>query len=160
MKPYHIATVVGDAYGGEWPRDAFRKHGINYEVSEKNRLQLYLELIPAVNSQRVELPDNRQMKDELRRLERRRGRSGKDSVDHPPLGSDDVANAVAGACNLIIAKAGADLNSFPTSVGKGIGYEIRQAGLGYDDRGPFDRSSRLSVGIPTHWNYNGDDDED
>ena len=28
------------------------------------------------------------------------------------------------------------------------------------DRGPFDRSSRLSVGIRTHWNYNGDDDED
>jgi hypothetical protein len=45
-------------------------------------------------------------------------------------------------------------------VGKGIGYEIRQAGLGCDDRGPFDRSSRLSVGIRTHWNYNGDDDDD
>jgi phage terminase large subunit-like protein len=50
--------------------------------------------------------------------------------------------------------------AIPTSVGRGIGWEIRQAGLGCDDRGPFDRSSRLSVGIRTHWNYNGDDGDD
>ena len=47
-----------------------------------------------------------------------------------------------------------------TGSSRGIGAEIRQAGFGCDDRGLFDRSSRLSVGIPTHWNYNGDDDED
>ena len=33
---------------------------------------------------------------ELRGLERRRGSSGKDRVDHPPGGTDDVANSVAG----------------------------------------------------------------
>ena len=138
LKPYRIHNVTGDAYGGEWPREQFRKHGINYELSEKNRSQLYLELIPAVNSQRVELPDNRQMKDELRRLERRRGRSGKDTVDHPPLGSDDVANAVAGACNLIIAKPGSGLNTLPVGVGKGIGAEIKRAfGSTFDKPNPF-----------------------
>jgi hypothetical protein len=130
LKPYRIHSVTGDAYGGEWPRDAFRKYGIHYEVSEKNRSQLYLELIPAVNSQRVELPDIRQMKDELRRLERRRGKSGKDTVDHPPMGSDDVANAVAGAINLIISKPGSGLNSYPVGVGRGIGADMRRAGLG------------------------------
>jgi len=31
-------------------------------------------------------------------LERRRGKSGKDSIDHPIRGSDDRANAVAGLC--------------------------------------------------------------
>jgi hypothetical protein len=30
-------------------------------------------------------------------LERRTGRSGKDSIDHAPNGHDDLANAVAGA---------------------------------------------------------------
>jgi hypothetical protein len=40
------------------------------------------------------------MKTEFRRLERRRGRSGKDSIDHPPRGSDDIANAVAGVISV------------------------------------------------------------
>ncbi len=33
-------------------------------------------------------------------LERRTSRAGKDSVDHPPGGHDDVANAVAGALTM------------------------------------------------------------
>jgi len=37
----------------------------------------------------------------LAHLERRTHRSGKDSVDHPPHGYDDVANAVCGA--LVVA---------------------------------------------------------
>ena len=117
--PYRIRTITGDAYGGEWPREQFRKHSINYEVSEKNRSQLYLDLIPALNSQRVELPDIRQMIDEFRRLERRRGRSGRDTIDHPAYsGSDDIANAVAGAVSLIISKPGSSLKRYPIGVGK------------------------------------------
>src|SRR5262249_21112889 len=143
------------------PYAEFKKHGITYELSGLNRSQLYLAMIPVLNSKRCELPDDRRMIEEFRRLERRRGRSGKDSIDHPAYGgSDDIANSVAGVVNLVIAKPAINPNALPTSVGKGIGYEIRQAGLGCDDRGPFDRSSRLSVGIPTHWNYNGDNDED
>ena len=45
----------------------------------------------------VDLPDNEYLVKELCALERRRGRSGKDHVDHPPRGRDDLANAVAGA---------------------------------------------------------------
>jgi hypothetical protein len=45
------------------------------------------------------------LKTEFRRLERRRGRSGKDSIDHPPRGSDDTANAVAGAMWLVSQNA-------------------------------------------------------
>jgi hypothetical protein len=33
-------------------------------------------------------------------LERRTARSGKDSVDHPPAGHDDLINAAAGALTL------------------------------------------------------------
>ena len=51
-------------------------------------------------SRRVELLDDDKLKTELRRLERRRGRSGKDGIDHPPRGSDDIANAVAGVISV------------------------------------------------------------
>src|SRR5262249_27593265 len=43
---------------------------------------------------------------EFRRLERRRGRSGKDTIDHPPRGSDDIANAVAGVTWVTLEQAG------------------------------------------------------
>jgi hypothetical protein len=97
LKSYGITGITGDAYAGEWPREQFAKNGVGYEVSEKNKSQLYLELIPALTSKKVELLDNDKLKNELRRLERRRGRSGKDSIDHPAYGgSDDIANSVAG----------------------------------------------------------------
>jgi len=30
LKHYHVRTVTGDRYGGEFPRELFRKHGINH----------------------------------------------------------------------------------------------------------------------------------
>jgi ribosomal protein L37AE/L43A len=43
------------------------------------------------------LLDNKKLISELSSLERRTGRSGRDSIDHPPGGHDDMANAAAGA---------------------------------------------------------------
>jgi hypothetical protein len=127
LKPYRIRTITGDAYAGEFPREQFRKHGIQYELSEKNRSQLYLDLIPAVNSRRVELPDIRPLIEELRRLERKQGRSGKDTVDHPAQLSDDIANAVAGAVSLVLSKPQASRHAYPTGVGRGLGADLRRA---------------------------------
>jgi hypothetical protein len=31
LKNYRITTVIGDRYAGEWPRERFRLHGVNYE---------------------------------------------------------------------------------------------------------------------------------
>jgi len=42
---------------------------------------------------------------QLTGLERRTARSGKDSIDHGPSGHDDLANAVAGAADCIVAAA-------------------------------------------------------
>ena len=53
-------------------------------------------MVPTVCSRRVELLDSDKLKNELRRLERRTARNGRESIDHPPRGSDDIANAVAG----------------------------------------------------------------
>ena len=35
VRSYRCTKVYGDRYGGEWPREQFRKHGVNYECSEK-----------------------------------------------------------------------------------------------------------------------------
>ena len=97
LKGYGLAAVVGDRYAGEWPREQFAKRGVQYYPAEKTKSQLYLELLPAVNSRQVELLDHKRLRAQLERLERRTSRSGKDSVDHPPKGRDDLANAAAGA---------------------------------------------------------------
>src|SRR4030095_12492 len=89
-------------YGGEWPVASFRSHGIAYDRCEKSKAELYLAFVPVTNSGGVELPDGKRLFNELRRLERRRGRTGKDTVDHPPRLHDDSANSVAGVSYLLI----------------------------------------------------------
>jgi len=96
LKTYGICQVTGDRYAGRWPRDEFEKHGVRYDVSELDRNALYLELLAAANSGRIELPPDQKLARQLQALERRTGRSGRDMIDHPPGGHDDLANAVAG----------------------------------------------------------------
>jgi hypothetical protein len=97
IKSYGLRSVTGDRYGGEFPRELFRRHGVDYRISERTRSDLYLTLVPAINSRRVSLLDLTRLEAQLVGLERRTARGGRDSVDHPPGGHDDVANAVAGA---------------------------------------------------------------
>jgi hypothetical protein len=108
LKSYRATSVTGDRYGGEWPREAFRAHGVNYNVAEIPKSDLYLGLLPVVNSGNVELLDIPELLRELRGLERRRGASGRDRVDHGP-GShshDDRANAIAGLVHLLVEEPG------------------------------------------------------
>ena len=102
LKGYGVLNITGDNYAGEWPVAAFRGHGIAYERCEKSKSELYLAFVPVTNSGGVELPDDKRLFNELRRLERRRGRLGKDTIDHPPRLHDDLANSVAGVSYLLI----------------------------------------------------------
>ncbi|WP_294609338.1 hypothetical protein [uncultured Roseovarius sp.] len=104
LKTYGIRRVIGDRYAGRWPRDEFQKHGITYAVSEIDRNGLYLEMLAALNSGCVELPNDRKLSQQLAALERRTGRSGRDMIDHPPGGHDDLANAVAGVVAAVAAQ--------------------------------------------------------
>jgi hypothetical protein len=97
LQAYWIDEVVGDRYAGEWPREQFRKYGIEYETSEQNKSELYQSMLPVMNSGRVELPDNNRLISQLIGLERRTARGGRDSIDHAPHSHDDLVNAVAGA---------------------------------------------------------------
>jgi hypothetical protein len=101
LKGYGVLNVTGDNYAGEWPVASFRSHGIAYERCDKNKSELYLAFVPVTNSSGVELPEDPRLLAQLRRLERKRGRAGKDSVDHPPRLYDDLANSVAGVSYLL-----------------------------------------------------------
>jgi hypothetical protein len=92
---YGVNSVIGDRYAGEWAREPFRNHGIEYQLADMTRSEAYLTMLPAINSGKIELLDDRRLISQLCSLERRTARSGKDSVDHPRGGHDDVINAAA-----------------------------------------------------------------
>jgi hypothetical protein len=97
IKSYGIASVRGDRYGGMWPRERFAVHGIDYQTATQAKSDIYLTLLPLLNSGRVELLDHPRLITQLCALERRTARGGKDSIDHSPGAHDDVVNAAAGA---------------------------------------------------------------
>jgi hypothetical protein len=96
LKSYRITKVQGDRYAGEWPRDRFREHGLMYEPAVKTKSDLYRDMLPAINSRRVDLLDDARLIAQIVGLERRTVRGGRDSIDHAPGARDDLANAVAG----------------------------------------------------------------
>ena len=96
LHQYQVTEVVGDRFGGEFPRELFSQHGIAYVPSTRSKSDLYKELIPLVNAARVELLDLPLLRGQLLSLERKTARGGRDSIDHPPGAKDDVANSVAG----------------------------------------------------------------
>jgi hypothetical protein len=110
LKSYRVQQTIGDSYAGAWPEQEFKKaeNGIQYVQADKNKSELYLNLIPLLSSGEVELPDNKMMLDEFRRLERRRGRSGKDTIDHLPSLHDDIANSVAGLAYVLSGERGSE----------------------------------------------------
>lgn len=98
LRRYGLYRASGDRYAGDWPADAFRRHGVTYTPAEQTKSQIYHELLPALNSHRVELLDNPRLIEQLCGLERRVARGGRDSIDHPqPYGFDDLINAASGA---------------------------------------------------------------
>ena len=96
LKSYRVTRVTGDRYAGEWPRERFREHGIQYDVADRPCSDLYRDLLPLLNSAKVELLDLPRLTAQLCSLERRTSRSSRDSISHPPGGHDDIAAAVAG----------------------------------------------------------------
>ena len=108
LKTYRCATVSGDKYAGEFPRELFQKRGVTYRPSERSKSELYVELLPLINSRRVDLLDDRKAIAQLVGLERRVSRAGKDSIDHAPGGHDDRINSIAGS--LVLATRPQGLN--------------------------------------------------
>ncbi len=114
LKTYRCHSVTGDRYAGQWVVEAFAKHGIAYKHSTLSKAEIYLEAEPLFAQGAVQLLDNRALLTELRQLERRAGGSGRDRVDHPPGGHDDLANSACGALRLA-AKADAVVSFDPSA---------------------------------------------
>jgi hypothetical protein len=106
FRSYGIATIESDRYAGAWPVEAFGCHGVRVEQAARPKSDLYVDLLPLLNSKRIELLDIPRLVTQLVGLERRTARSGKDSIDHAPLAHDDLANAIAGAAALALGHQG------------------------------------------------------
>jgi hypothetical protein len=96
IRPYRANSVLGDRYGAAWVENTFKRFGVSYNPCDLAKSGLYLNLEARINTQQVEMPEDDLLIKELLALERRRQKSGRDAVDHPPRGQDDRANAVAG----------------------------------------------------------------
>ena len=107
LKSYRCSSVVGDRYSGEWVVEAFSKEGIHYRHAELTKSECYLESLPLFSQGVVDLLDVPVLTTELMQLERRTSRSGRDSVDHPPQGRDDHANACCGVLAMLASRTNA-----------------------------------------------------
>jgi hypothetical protein len=95
LRSYGVRRVIGDRYGGEWPKEVFLRNGIAYDVAPRSKSEAFVAMLAHVNGGRVWLPDHPTLRRELNMLERRKSRAGRDLVDHPPGQHDDLANAAA-----------------------------------------------------------------
>jgi hypothetical protein len=95
FRGYRISEISGDRWGSGFVSEQFERRGISYRQSEKPKSDIYKELLPLLNSRRIELLDIPRLSTQLIGLERRTARGGRDSIDHAPGGHDDVINAAA-----------------------------------------------------------------
>src|SRR5215467_11915294 len=84
-------------------------HGANFEFeyirSSRPKGAIYLESLPVFTRGLARLPNYARLIRELRLLERRTHRSGKDTIEHPRNGHDDHANVVCGVLSLLAPPA-------------------------------------------------------
>jgi hypothetical protein len=106
-RDYRVFEIVGDKYAAEWVAQSFRDAGMRYRQEVRSKSDLYLEALPLFTRGLIALPDHAALIRELRLFERATHKGGRDSVDHPRNGSDDLANALTG-CAVIACKPGYD----------------------------------------------------
>ena len=80
---YRVSRVCGDRYAGELPDAEFRRYGVRYETASKPKSDLYLDLLAALNSDLVALPDDSELVRQLCALQRHVRQGGREKVDPP-----------------------------------------------------------------------------
>jgi hypothetical protein len=147
LKSYRVTRIWGDRYAGAWPVEQFSKFDVRYDQSAKPKSDLYTDLLPLVNSRRIELLDSPRLLSQLIGLERRTARGGHDSIDHAPGGHDDLVNAVAGLAAVVHSRFG--------------GYSLYGRAFSTDDADDLDTDKkaadeRYRLGLAMHiWNTCG-----
>jgi hypothetical protein len=84
-----------------WSSASVERLDAHLHAAEMTKSELYLEALPMFTQGLVSLPNHPRLIRELRLLERRTSRQGRDIVDHGRAGSDDYINAVAGALRML-----------------------------------------------------------
>jgi hypothetical protein len=97
LRDYGCREVTGDNHAKGFVSAAFNGEGVKFVASALSKSDIFSELLPLVNTTVIELLDLPTLRTQLLALERRSMRGGRDSIDHPRGGHDDVANAAAGA---------------------------------------------------------------
>ena len=128
LKVYKVSTVFGDRFAGQWPREQFRKHGITYKVADRTKSEIYRDLLPLLNSGRIQLLDHKKLINQLVSLERRTRSGGRDVIDHAARGHDDVINAAAGALVYLGERRSRIIGG--ARVIQSVGYEISDLVVG------------------------------
>lgn len=96
IRRYRCNRVISDNYAGTFVSGNFERQGIKFTRSKLVKSAIYLESVPHFMQGKVELINHKKSLRELRLLERRVSKSGRDAVDHPKNGSDDYINSVLG----------------------------------------------------------------
>jgi len=151
VQPYGATVVYSDRFAKDFVTDRLGLHGITHQPTQFDRSAAYINALPWFSSGRVELPDPaasvtaQRCLAQFRNLQRRTGSTGKDSIDHPRSGNDDLANVVA----LAISQAAAPQHGggAATLVGFGSGDVESNTNLG-PPRRPLETP-------PRPWRYGG-----
>jgi hypothetical protein len=69
LRKYGCKEVFGDAYASQRVEKPFRNLNIRYRQSDKNRSEIYLEALAAINSKQVSLLDGPKLVQQLVSLE-------------------------------------------------------------------------------------------
>ncbi|GAF69474.1 unnamed protein product, partial [marine sediment metagenome] len=103
MKAYGISKCTGDRFAVGYVKELFRDNAVLYEPSKLSASELYLECQVLFTIQKIELPDDKRMKEQFKNLERKVRSGSRDFVSHPTFGDfhDDIANSVSGACVML-----------------------------------------------------------
>jgi hypothetical protein len=111
LRSYGVTTVFGDPWGSNWVRQPLRECRIEFAQLPMTKSEAYLEFLGICNSGAVELLDNEKAIEQICSLQRRTGRSGRDSVDARGGIPEDMANVIA-ATAAMIAKNNRRYTSF------------------------------------------------
>jgi len=104
-KSYQVSKITQDRHSIAWISKDLEKEGIQVEVSEKNKSEIYELFSVEMNRGNVELLDIPRLRSQTLGLHRFL-RSGGSKIDHLPQGNDDTINAVAGAVVVLTSSKG------------------------------------------------------
>jgi hypothetical protein len=160
IESYGLSRVTSDRYAGDWPRERFRTHGVHVIPAEKSASQYYAAALPLFSAGRIRIPNHQRLVNQLTNLERTVGRSGRETIGHPPSGHDDIANAVCAAAVEACARAsGPPLvahvvwgQASDRPMPDGFDAKGREWRNGFPWTGTFPEFTHFNMkGIPTDW---------